>query len=301
MKKRVLVIGSSGMLGVDLCAELRTSCDVRGADIVPDPAGRGSSAGKRALRFLGCDITDRNSVARVIRTARPDIAILTAAWTDVDGCERDPQRAYRVNAVGPRHVARACRAAGIPLIFISTDFVFSGKKRTPYRETDETGPLSIYGDSKLQGERAVLRELPDAVIVRTSWLYGRHGKNFVDTIIAKGKTEPVLKVVDDQAGSPTYTRDLAAALHALVRPLLAGTARGIYHVSNRGRVSWYGYARAILREAGVKARVVPIASRELARPARRPSMSEMDTSKFRSATGYVMRHWKSALRDYIRS
>lgn len=281
------------MLGVDLCRELRGRYAVWEADLV----GLGTNK-----KFRRCDITDRKSVRAAMRKARPDAVILTAAWTDVDGCELDPKRAHRVNADGPRNVALACRFAGIPLVFISTDFIFSGKKRTPYKESDRPAPLGVYGDSKLRGETAVRKTLKEHVIVRTSWLYGKHGKNFVDTIIAKGRSEPLLRVVDEQVGSPTYTVDLAGALGALLDRCFAGRGRwGTYHVSNGGSVSWYGYARAILRLKGLKAIVEPITAKELGRPARRPAMSALDNGKFRRYMGFALRGWKDALKAYIRS
>jgi dTDP-4-dehydrorhamnose reductase len=313
MKKRVLVIGSSGMLGVDLCHELRGSYEVWGADVRPGlfsekpghPGPMVQDQGKTEKRFFVCDITDRKSVDAGVRKVKPDVVILTAAWTDVDGCERDPKKAYRVNADGVRTVALACKTAGIPLVYISTDFVFNGKKRSPYSESDTPAPLSVYGDSKLQGEIAIRKKLNRHIIVRTSWLYGAHGKNFVDTIISKGR-ETALTVVDDQVGSPTFTKDLAAALHALLKvPFTECPVRciqyGTYHISNAGKVSWYEYAKSILRYAHVKAKVVPISSKELDRPAKRPAMSVLDNQKFRRLTGYKMRGWKDALRDYLRN
>ena len=293
MKKRVLIIGSSGMLGRDLAHELRSGYEVCGADI--------AGSGKSIKKFYSCDITKKKNVADVIMKARPDIVILTAAWTDVDGCERDPKKAYRVNADGAWHVALTCKTAGLPLIFISTDFVFNGRKRSLYRETDRTSPLSVYGDSKLQGEHAVRTALKEHIIVRTSWLYGVHGKNFVDTIVAKGKIEPRLRVVDDQVGSPTSTIDLSRALRKLTDLLTEDPEYGTFHVSNAGKVSWYGYAREILRLAGLKTRVEPISSRELDRPAKRPALSELDCSKLKKMTGMRMRPWKAALSEYIQN
>lgn len=309
MKKRVLIIGSSGMLGVDLSKELRKRYDVYGADVVVSPQ-------TSVVRFYHCDITKRASVAGVIRKARPDAVILTAAWTDVDGCERDPKRAYRVNAEGPKNVALACEARGVPLVYISTDFVFNGMKRSAYTESDTAAPLSVYGRSKLMGEVAVRKTLATHYIVRTSWLYGAQGKNFVDTIIAKGRAQPVLRVVDDQVGSPTFTKDLARALSVLFgkvfadecgakRSLLGGEGQlkpdyGTYHVSNAGAVSWYEYAKTIVRLTGARVRVLPMSSKELDRPAKRPRMSILDCRKFARQTGMRMRPWRDALRDYLK-
>ncbi|HPM42880.1 MAG TPA: dTDP-4-dehydrorhamnose reductase [Candidatus Omnitrophota bacterium] len=295
--KRVLITGSSGMLGCDLSRELRKSYEVFGADIL---ARRSSFV----VRSLKADITDAGSVAEVIKKTRSDIVIHAAAWTDVDACELEPKKAYRINSTGTKNVALACKKFGVPLIYISTDFVFSGNKKTPYKESDKPYPLGVYADSKLQGEKAVENILKSYFIVRTSWLYGRCGKNFVDTIIAKAERERSIKVVDDQVGSPTCAKDLSAAIHKLLDRFFTGyglrvTGYGTYHVSNSGAVSWYDYARTILRITRLKTKVIPISSKELARPAKRPVMSVMDCSKFEKFTGFKMRNWKIALKDYL--
>lgn len=308
-KYKILITGSGGMLGVDLWQELRNSYEVLGLDAI-------SYQPSSVSKFYKCDITKRIGVSNVAAKARPDIVIHTAAMTDVDGCELDPKRAYKVNSDGTKNVALACKAAGALLIYISTDFVFDGKKKGPYKEIDKTRPISVYGDSKLKGEKAIKRTLKKYFILRTSWLYGKHGKNFVDTIISKAKSEKALKVVDDQVGSPTYTKDLAKAIHVLVDNIAkgqgalhhslrscAGQARvkgqEIYHVSNSGEVSWYDYAKEILKLAGSGTRIVPISSKELNRPAKRPAMSVLDNTKFIELTGYRMRNWREALKEYV--
>lgn len=279
------------MLGIDLARELCSGYEVIGADIVRSPKSV-------VRRFYKSDITDREQIAGVIKKAKPDIVVHTAAWTDVDGCELDRKKAYRINAEGAENVARACRTAGAKLIYISTDFVFDGKKKSPYKETDKTNPLSVYADSKLKGEAAVKNRLKEYFILRTSWLYGRHGKNFVDTIVSKAESAGgVLKVVDDQVGSPTYTVDLAKAIRSLLDRIVTGY--GVYHISNSGSVSWYEYAKAILKLSGIKAKVAPISSKELDRPAKRPVMSVLDNAKFTGFTGYRMRRWEEALREYL--
>ena len=295
--KRVLIIGSSGMLGCDLSRELRKSYVVWGADVVRSPRSM-------VHGFIKCDISDRGCVRTMIKKVRPDIVIHAAAWTDVDSCEKDPRKAYRINRDGTENVAVACKKYNATLLYISTDFVFNGKKNTPYKESDKPGPLGVYADSKLQGERAVRANIKDHIIVRTSWLYGKCGNNFVDTIIAKAATEPVLKVVDDQVGSPTYTKDLAKALHALIDKIFSINnkrktinAQSIYHISNSGAVSWFDYAKTILRTSHLKTKVEPISSLELGRPAKRPAMSALDCSKFTKLTGFKMRNWKS-IKEY---
>ncbi len=295
---KVLITGSSGMLGIDLSKELHRDYEVIGFDLARNPKSDVS-------KFYKGDIADGEAVGAVFKRAKPDFVIHAAAWTDVDGCELDKGRAYRVNSEGTGNVANACKAIDATLIYISTDFVFNGKSGRPYKETDKVHPISVYGGSKLKGEKLVRKILKRYFIVRTSWLYGKCGKNFVDTIVNKAKTESSLKVVRDQSGSPTYTKYLAKALHALLdkaclqEPAGAG-AFGIYHVSNTGKVSWYDYARKILALAGARTKVLPITSEDLARPARRPRMSVMDNSKFVKFTGYKMPVWNIALREYLR-
>ena len=305
-KYKVLIIGSSGMLGVDLCKELSEDYEIYGMD-------NRSRAGLNlpynsapvAQRFLECDITDKKNVAEVVSKIRPKIVVHTAAMTDVDGCEIAKDRAHNINVVGTENVASACREFGSILIYISTDFVFDGKKKEPYKESDKPGPLNIYAESKLGGEEAVKSILKEYFILRSSWLYGKSGKNFVDTIIEKAKTKKSLKVVDDQAGSPTYTVDLSKAIHVLLSEIMRRDTgngvrdAGIYHVSNSGAVSWYEYAKEILKISGSDVKVLPISSVELNRPAKRPAMSVLDNSKFTGFTGYKLRDWKEALKDYI--
>jgi len=294
---KVLITGSSGMLGVDLSHRLLNDYEVYGMDLVRSPYSVVRS-------FYKGDITDKKNVLNIIKGLKPDMVIHTAAWTDVDGCEIDKKKAYRVNSEGTKNVALACKTAGSVLVYISTDFVFDGNARRMYSEEDKPNPLSAYGDSKLRGEEAVKKILKRYFILRTSWLYGSCGKNFVDTILSKAKTEKTLKVVDDQIGSPTHTKDLAKAIHFLLAKIftergIRDIGYGVYHVSNRGSVSWYEYAKAILGIAKSKTRVTPISSEELGRAAKRPSMSVLDNSKAIKFTGYRMRNWKDALEEYI--
>ncbi len=290
----VLITGSAGMLGGSLRESLSGDYEVYGIDI--------HSSRATSENFIECNITDKKAIAEVVSKVRPDVVIHTAAWTDVDGCELDPKKAYKVNFTGTENVALACRQTGAVLIYISTDFVFDGKKKTPYKETDLPKPLSVYAESKLKGEEAVGKLLKNYFILRTSWLYGKNGKNFVDTIVEKGRTEKMLKVVDDQVGSPTYAKDLAKAIHVLTDKICRAGLNlpyGIYHVSNSGAVSWYEYAREILKLAGLAVKVVPISSQALKRPAKRPAMSVLDNSKFTALTGHRMRDWEEALKEYL--
>ncbi len=287
------------MLGLDLWEVMDKHYDVYGTDIVDH---RPETVDKK---FIVGDITDYKSISGILKKIVPDIVIHTAAWTDVDGCEIDRKKAYKVNFFGTKNVALACRNTGALLFYISTDFVFDGKKKQPYKENDIPNPINIYSDSKFKGEEALKKILKKYIIIRTSWLYGSCGKNFVDTIISKTKSEKTLKIVDDQIGSPTYTKDLAKAIHRLLDKMRPKTIDyrpryyGIYHVSNSGSVSWYKYAKEILRLTGSKTKVIPISSDNLDRPAKRPAMSILDNSKFKRFTGYKMRNWKYALKEYL--
>lgn len=279
------------MLGIDLSRELQLDYEVYGIDIIHGP--RATVRG-----FQEADITDRNSISSVIKKIRPGIVIHAAAWKDVDDCEFDKKKAYAINAEAVKNVAQASKEIGATLVYISTDFVFNGKKKNPYKETDRADPISIYGASKLKGEKAVKKILKRYFIIRTSWLYGKYGKNFVDTIISNARTEKILKVADDQVGSPTYTKDLAKAIRMLLKDSVQ-PSYGIYHITNSGSVSWYEYAKEILKLSKSGTKVRAISSDELDRPARRPGMSILDNSKFVKLTGYKMRSWKRALKEYL--
>lgn len=291
-RKKILVTGSSGMLGSDLCRELSRDYEVMGLDL----SNRPSSVVSRPS-FLECDITDRDSAFKSIVSAGPGLIIHAAAWTDVDGCECDPEKAERINGEGSGNIASASAKLGIPLIYISTDFVFDGSKKTPYTEKDLTAPLSIYGKSKFAGE-AKTAALNKYMIVRSGWLYGRDGKNFPEAILKKAEREKEIRVVDDQAGTPTYTKDFARAIGRLIS---VGTdVSEIYHISNKGEVSWFEYAKEILKIAGINdVKVVPIKTKESGRPAERPHFSVLDNTKFEKAIGSAMRPWQEALREYM--
>ncbi|MFZ5874882.1 MAG: dTDP-4-dehydrorhamnose reductase [Nitrospirota bacterium] len=240
------------------------------------------------------DITHAGIVDR-ITASRPDVVIHGAAYTDVDGAETHPARAYAVNADGSRLVAQAAAQAGARLIAISTDYVYDGAKTAPYREDDPTAPLGVYGASKLAGERDTLAVKPDAVILRTAWLYGE-GKNFVRTILRLAAERDELRIVSDQVGSPTWAEDLARA----IRALLDVRAAGVYHAVNSGSCSWHEFAVTILKLSGLERRVVPISTAELGRPAKRPARSVLDCAKL-AGLGIRMRPWRDALADYLRS
>jgi dTDP-4-dehydrorhamnose reductase len=274
---KVFITGAHGMLAHDIIRVLEGSHQL----ILTDLAD--------------LDICNPRQTAELLAMHGPDCVINCAAYTNVDGCETDSDNAFAVNAAGAKNLALACRQSGAKLVHISTDYVFDGAGQRPYIEDDAPNPLSVYGTSKLAGERCIQEVLDDHVIVRTEWLYGRQGKHFVGRILQLARERDVLDVVDDQTGSPTCTADLALAIEAL----LAIPARGIYHVTNAGSCSWYEFAQKILAVAGSPTRVLPIASERLARPARRPAYSVLDCSKFTKETGHVLRPWEQALEHYM--
>ncbi len=270
----ILVIGANGMLGHDLMATLEG--DVRGLDL-PD-----------------IDITSLESVRRDLLTLKPKIIINAAAYTDVDGCETNVDQAMAVNGEGVGLLALTAREIGAKLVQISTDYVFNGGKGSPYVEADPVGPLSIYGESKLAGELNAAMA-PEHLIVRTQWLYGLHGKNFVETMLRLAREKSELAVVDDQIGAPTFTRDLAAAIKSLLDKGCSGT----YHAANSGFCSWNEFARAIFAGEGLNVTVNGMTTADLNRPANRPLYSTLDCSKLTADTGYQPRHWREALKEYL--
>lgn len=241
------------------------------------------------------DITSASAGKELMNLHRPDVVLNLAAMTDVDGCEDRADVARKVNADGAGTVAGLCADAGARLVHVSTDYVFDGTKGSPYQEDDEPGPASVYGRTKLTGERMVIERLADAAIVRTQWLYGKGGTSFVDKIRKLAREQGSVRVVDDQRGSPTYALDLAAPIISIIGKGLTG----IYHVSNSGSCTWFEFARAIFSIGNMNVETIPISSRELGRKAARPACSVFDLTKFERATGIGMRNWMDALREYL--
>ena len=242
------------------------------------------------------DITDTDEVRGIITETSPDLVIHGAAYTDVDGCERDPDRAFRVNALGTWNVAVACRESDSALVYVSTDFVFDGEKGEPYTEYDPPNPIGHYGASKLAGEVHVRQLCPKHFIVRTAWLYGEHGKNFPFTILNAAKSKKELRVVADQVGSPTFTADLASAIRDLIRSPLYGT----YHITNKGSCSWYEFAKQILTYAGIDdVEIKAIRSEEWPTPTRRPKNSVLRHYALELQGRDNLRTWEEALKDFI--
>ena len=277
---KILLLGHKGMLGSDLLEQMSHHHEVIGMDVDE------------------IDITSVGDCVKAIEETKPQIIINAAAYTNVDGCETAKEKCFAVNAEALKNIAEACRNKNIRIVHFSTDYVFNGNGKSPYKEEDECDPINTYGASKLAGERYLQTLAQNYIIIRTAWLYGANGKNFVRTILEKAKTTPRLTVVDDQLGSPTHTKDLAAAVDLLIEK----NAQGIFHVTNRGSCSWYQFAVKILQEAGIDdVEVSPIKSDQLARLAKRPAYSVLSMQKFISTTGKVMQPWQLGLKDYLES
>jgi len=282
---RVLVTGANGMLGRDLC----THCVPDSIEIIPtDITGD----------VTRLDITNPGNVRSVIGDARPDVVIHCAAYTQVDQAETDPITAYRINALGAEIVAQETARAGGAMCCISTDFVFDGTAARPYHEYDMPNPLGVYAASKLAGELAVARHCPRHWIVRTAWLYGIHGRCFPAAILRAARSGKPLRVVADQCGSPTYTRDLAQALWSVI----ATPTYGTYHAVNAGQATWYEFACSVLREGGMPdAEITPIPGSDWPSPAKRPGFSVLTSVRPELSGRHPMRHWQAALSDYIKA
>ncbi len=275
-----LVTGAGGMLGHDLMSVLRDADDIK----------------LTALARSDLDITDARAVGEAV--AGHDVVVNAAAWTDVDGAETNEAAATAVNGAGVANVAEACRRAGARLLHISTDYVFPGDASTPVPEDAATAPINAYGRSKLVGERAVLDRLPDrGYVVRTAWLYGERGRNFVTTMLALADQRDTIDVVDDQHGQPTWSFALARQLVALGAAARAGgTPAGIYHGTSGGSTTWYGLARAVFEKAGLDPdRIRPTTSERFPRPARRPGYSVLGRERWSAAGLAPMMDWHSML------
>ncbi len=294
---RVLVTGAAGMLGGDVCDVLAE----RGHHVLATTRTGGVKADGSA--YLPLEITDTSACAACIERERPDAIIHCAAWTNVDGAERDPEGAYRGNALGAWNIAVAASKVGATMVYVSTDFVFDGEKGEPYTEFDRVNPLGAYGASKEAGEQLVRQTLPNRhIIARTSWLFGVNGKNFVKTIQALAGKLPEVPVVSNQIGSPTFTADLAKKLVELIEaPLLPGT----YHISNAGHCSWFEFAQTIVEKSGLITPVVPITGAEYAEkfnsPTRRPAFSPMRRLALEMRGMDDLPPWQDALDRYLKA
>ena len=279
---RILVIGAKGMLGRDLMPILRSAS---GSEVIGWDRDE-------------IDIREEKETVDKIERLGPDAVIHIAAYTNVDECESQVEQALAVNAEGTRHVALGALKCRAKVVYLSTDYVFDGKKNSPYLENDPSNPLNVYGLSKLKGEQYLQTLVEDALIVRTQWLYGKFGRNFVTSILRQAKEKEELQIVNDQVGSPTYTVDLSVILAALIER----NAHGVFHVTNSGHCTWYDFGRAILEWSGVeRVRVVPISSRVLNRAAPRPSYSVLSCEKLKREIGVSLRSWPEATKDYLKS
>jgi dTDP-4-dehydrorhamnose reductase len=274
-----LITGSDGQLGTDLQRVLADSPD----DLVT------------AVDVKDLDITDRAAVVRFVDDLRPDVIVNAAAYTAVDNAETDEDRAYTINATGPALLAAAAARVGAKLIHVSTDYVFAGDADRPYEVDDKPSPQSAYGRTKLAGEQAVRELAPDlAYVVRTAWVYGATGANFVKTMVKLEASNETLNVVDDQRGSPTWAKDLARALVELAR---SEAPAGIYHCTGSGDTTWHGFTQAIFEEIGADpARVLPTTTDKFPRPAPRPAYSVLSDKAWRDAGLTPMPNWRDALR-----
>lgn len=284
---KVLVTGAGGMLGTDVCVTLAR----RGHPVVP--------TGRRA-GLVPLDVTDLAQCREVLQTERPDIIVHCAAWTNVDGAETDPLGAYQGNALGAWNLAAIAAEIGAWLVYVSTDFVFDGVRETPYTEFDRVNPLGIYGKSKEAGEQLVRQVLPSRhMIARTSWLFGQHGKCFPKTILRLAESRSEIPVVADQIGCPTFTPDLAEKLADLIEDPLPGT----YHICNDGPCSWFDFAEAIVADAGLTTKIVPITAAEYAErfnsSTPRPAYSVLRRMALELRGMDTMRDWRPTLGEFL--
>jgi dTDP-4-dehydrorhamnose reductase len=272
---KLLIVGADGQLGTDMARLLAPLAAVT------------------ALTLHDLDITDRTSLKQAIESARPDVVVNCAAYTAVDRAETEQDAAYRVNVLGARNVAQAAERIGARVVYFSTDYVFDGTATQPYDEDAPTGPLSVYGRTKLLGEQATREANPDHLILRLAWLYGSTGHNFVRTVLRLAREKNQLRIVDDQVGCPTFTEDVVRQLWTAIEDGCSGT----YHCVNTGQASWYEFASQIVRLSGNTVPVVPITSAEYPTAARRPAFSALSDCHLELERLNIMRPWQDALQD----
>lgn len=290
---KVAITGAAGMLARDLIDILSPSYKLLLIDRLEDCDDRGHE-------YACMDLADEGKIVPAIASSDVKLVYHCAALTDVDGAEENVQEAYKANALVAGRVAAACRQAGVPMVSLSTDYVFDGTSKGTYSEFDHPNPISVYGKSKFWGEQLAFQSGARLALVRTSWLFGVAGKNFVKTMKRLGAEKDTLSVVDDQRGSPTYTVDLAEALAAIGRGLLKGRAyEGIWHITNSGECTWFEFAKAILELSGLKTAVEPVSTESLSRPAPRPANSVLQNLRWRLEGLPPRRHWRKALEAYL--
>ena len=299
---RFFVTGVGGQLGHDVMNELKKrGFDGIGSDVAEQYSGIQDGSAVTRMPYRCVDITDASAVERAISEVKPEVVVHCAAWTAVDAAEdaENISRVFAINAAGSRNIAQSCRNHGCKMIYISTDYVFDGQGEEPWEpDCKDYQPLNVYGQSKLEGEKAVAELVEHYFIVRTAWVFGRNGHNFIKTMLRLGKTHDTLRVVNDQIGTPTYTLDLARLLVDM-----AETDRyGYYHATNEGGfVSWYDFACEIFRQAGYTTRVIPVSTREYgASKAARPANSRLSKQKLRDFGFTPLPDWRDALGRYLK-
>jgi len=270
--KTILLTGAKGMFGQDAVKIFSK----RGYEVIP-------------VDIEDFNITDEVSVTNYFKDLECNFVIHAAAYTNVDLAENEREKAFLINEKGAENLAKITAEKNIPIVYISTDYVFDGEKYSVYLPDDKTNPQSVYGESKLAGEIAVKKYNPKHFITRTSWLYGKNGKNFVDTMINLSKTQPVLKVVDDQTGCPTWTYDLAEGILKIIEN---NSPYGVYHVCGSNSTTWYGFAKKIFELKDIKTEVLPVTTAEFPRPAKRPRNSVMENNN-------LCRNWEESLQKYL--
>ncbi len=283
---KVMVTGAYGQLGSSL-SELSTQFS--GLQLI-------------LTDFDSLDITDRNAVVGYLESNRPDFLVNCAAYTAVDKAETDMDAAYSLNALGPENLAIACRQIGARLIHVSTDYVFDGTNNKPYSEEDLPSPQGVYGSTKLEGEKLVMKQLPESIVIRTSWLYSSYVNYFVKTMIRLGSEKDSLNVVYDQTGTPTFAGDLSLTILKVISQSAINPdywKSGIYHFSNLGVCSWYDFAIEIHKMAGISCKVTPVLSTEFQTLAKRPAYSVLDKSKFQATFGIDIPYWRDSLMKCI--
>lgn len=268
----ILVLGAKGMLGTEFVNTLSPFHHITAEDDI--------------------NITDRPSCRKIL-DIKPDIVINCAAYTNVDNCEIELKTCFDVNGFAIKNLVDICKKGDIKLIHFSTDYVFDGTKLMGYKENDFCNPINMYGSSKRIGELLLFKDSPNNLLIRTSWLYGKSGKNFVSAILDNARSRKILKVVNDQYGAPTYTKDLVLAVNKIL------INNGIFNITNQGVCSWFDYAKRILQIAKIDIDIIPIKSSELDRLAKRPINSVLDNSKFDNLTSNPLRHWEHALKEYL--
>ena len=297
---KVLVTGVCGQLGHDVVNELaKRGHEAVGSDITPAYSGADDGSAVTRAPYVQLDITDAGAVSRVLGEAKPDAVVHCAAWTAVDAAEDNEDRVRAINAGGTEHIARACRALGAKMMYISTDYVFDGQGETPWPpDYRDYAPLSVYGRTKLEGEQAVASLLDAYFIVRIAWVFGVNGKNFIKTMLSLGQKHETLRVVCDQIGTPTYTPDLARLLVDMIET----DKYGYYHATNEGGyISWADFAKEIFRQAGMMTKVVPVTTSEYGlSKAARPYNSRLDRRKLIESGFAPLPTWQDALSRYLR-